>query len=395
MIIMTSPFIFYENHFLPLIVLHIILSLLVSLAISFYALKRFKKSCKTLNLQDEERLQNIEDKGWFFKLLFKASLHKNNQLAIFIFSFLFNLSVPFLGYFFTVWIFWYMVNVKYEEKIVDTNILDLEEFQESFFEVQRLFGEGSMINIMNNEYIPKSKKLKALAALSANNSPVSLHVIRQTLSSKDDEIRMFGYAIINKAEKEINADINKNLAIISKEVAKGDMKDKERIAYASKELAQLYWEMVYTELVHESLKMNFLNSVTAYIEVAKEYFIPKLDAIVKNIEEYEDQDVESNQLDRLRKERKKLEHIYAICASLFTLMGRVYIHKKEYEQAKAELTVAKELLPEHSTFVIPYLAELYFITKHYRIVHSLLQQAEGIEYNAKLYPIAQQWNVAS
>jgi hypothetical protein len=391
----NNPFVFYEHHLDTILIIHLIISILFSLLISFYALKRFKKSTAKIDLQDQQRLQGIENKSWFFKLLFKASLHKNNQIAIFLFTFLFNISVPFLGYFFTLWIFWYMVNVKYEEKILDTNILDLDEFQESFLEVERLFGEGSMINIMNNDYIPKSKKLKALSTLAAANSPMSLHVVKQTLSSKDDEIRMFGYAIINKAETAINSSINKNLAIISEEVAKGEQKDEERIASASKELAQLYWEMVYAELAHESLKVNFLNSVIAYLEVAKEYYIPQLDAIIEKIKKYEIEDKELNEIEEIRKEREHLEEAYITCAGLFSLMGRVYMHRGQYEEAKAELTVAKELLSERSTFLVPYLAELYFITQKYNIVHSLLENTQGLKYSAKLYPVIKQWEDAS
>jgi len=391
----SSPFHYYENHVHILLLLHLLISLVVSLAISFYALKRFKKSTKEIDALDAHRLKSIEDKSWFFKFLYRASLHKNNQVAIFLFSFLFNISVPFLGSFFALWIFWYMVNVKYEEKIIDTNILDLDEFQESFLEVERLFGEGSLLNIMNNEYIPRSKKLKALSTLANSHSPVNLKVVKQTLSSKDDEIRMFGYAIINKAETAINSKINKNLAVISQEVAQGDAKNEERIAYAAKELAYLYWEMVYAELAHESLKVNFLNSVITYLEIAKDYYLPHLDAIIEKIQQYEHQDKELTQLKEFRKEREKLEETYTICASLFSLMGRVYMHRGEYEAAKAELTVAKELLSERSTFLLPYLAELYFITKSYHIVQTLITKAKGLKYNAKLYPVVLQWRSAS
>jgi hypothetical protein len=392
---MSNPFVHYEQHLGLILWIHLLLSLCVALIISVYALKRFKKSTKKINIQDAQRLKDIEGKSWFYRILFKASLHKNNQITVFLFSFLFNLTVPFLGYFFTLWVFWYMVNVKYEEKILDTNILDLEEFQESFLEVERLFGEGSMITVMNSDYIPKSKKLKALAALSTTHTPVSLQVIKQTLSSKDDEIRMFGYAILNKEETRINANINKQLALISEEKAKGKDKNEQRIASAAKELAHLYWEMVYTELADESLKVSFLNAVTTYLEIAKDYYIPHLDEVIAKIRQCEEEDKELTHLHELRKERKKLEETYAVCASLFTLMGRVYMYRGQYEQAKAELTVAKELLSERSTFLIPYLAELYFITKKYHIVSSLMHQAVGIEYNEKLYPIVQQWREVS
>jgi len=392
---MGDIFFCYEKYLDIVLAFHLIISLVVSYFISVYALKRFKKSTELIDKKDDLRLKQVEDKSFIYKFLFKASLHKYNQLTLFLFSFLFNFSVPFLGYFFTIWIFWYMINVKYEEKLLNTNVLNLDEFGESFLEVERLFGEGSMINMMNNEYVPKTKKLKALSTLSSNNSPISLQVVKQTLASPDDEIRMFGYAIINKAEKALNEKINENLAIISKEVSKGDKKDEAKVAFASKGLAYLYWEMVYTELSHESLKVNFLNSVIVYLEIAKNYYIPKIDEIVLRIQKYEKNGNTLKNIKQIRKERELLEETYLICSSLFSLMGRVYMHRKEFEKAKSELTVAKELLSERSTFLIPYLAEIYFLTGKYNIVASLLRQTKGLEYNAKLYPLIKQWEVAS
>lgn len=395
MIIMGNLFFYYEEYLYIILAVHLIISLVLSYFISVYALKRFKKSSKTIDEKDELRLKQIEDKSFIYRFLFKASLHRYNQLTLFLFSLLFNISIPFLGYFFTIWLFWYMVNVKYEEKILDTNVLDLDEFGESFLEVERLFGEGSMISMMNNEYVPRSKKLKALSTLASNNTPINLRVVKQTLASTDDEIRMFGYAIINKAEKALNDKINKNISIISKEREKGDKKDQEKIAFASRELAHLYWEMVYTELAHESLKVNFLSSAISYLESAKEYYLPKIDKIVSKIKEYEKDNNLLQNIKMIRKKREELEETYLICSSLFGLMGRIHMYKKEFEKAKAELTVAKEILSERSTFLIPYLAELYFLTRKYHIVSSLIKQTKGLEYNAKLYPIVKQWEAAS
>jgi len=153
--------------------------------------------------------------------------------------------------------------------------------------------------------------------------------------------------------------------------------------------------MVYTELSHESLKVNFLNSVIVYLEIAKDYYIPKTDEIVSQIKELEKNGNALKNIKQVRKQRELLEETYIICSSLFSLMGRVYMHRKEFEKAKAELTVAKELLSERSTFLIPYLAELYFLTHKYKIVASLLRQTKGLEYNVKLYPLIKQWEVAS
>ena len=392
---MVSTSLYYEEQLDVLLVLHVVISFVVSYLISVYALKRFKKSTETIDERDKLRIEQIKDKSFIYKFFFKVSLHKHNQLSLFLFSFLFNLSIPLLGYFFTLWIFWYMVNVKYAEKLLETNVLNFDEFSETFLKVERLFGEGSMINIMSNNYVSKSHKVKALSSLLSDNSPVSLQIVKETLASPDDEIRMFGYAIINKAEKALNKKINENLALTAQELEKGDKKDEETIAFAARELAYLYWEMVYTELSHDSLKMNFLNSVVTYLDIAKDYYIPKIDQILLQIKESEKNPYSLKNTNETRKEKEILEETYLICSTLFSLMGRVYIYRKEFEKAKAEFTVAKEILSKRSTFLIPYLAEIYFLTGKYDIVASLLKQTKGLQYNAKLYPIIRQWEDAS
>ena len=276
MIIMDNLLNFMQEYFLVLFFIHILLSLVLSFGISKYALKRFKKSGAEVVAKDKQRLLYMHKKKWFPQLLFKISLYQNNQIAIFLFTITLNIALPFIGYFVTVWLFWYMLNIKYDKRVLDTNILNLDEFKSSFLKVERTFGEGSMINLIRNAYIPKSKKIRALSMLATNTSPLSLSIVKQTLTSDDDEIRMFGYAILNKTEKALNEKINSNLDIIRLESIKGQNKDHKKIALAAKELAFLYWEMIYTEVSHESLKTNFLNSSILYLIMAKDYYLSNI-----------------------------------------------------------------------------------------------------------------------
>jgi tetratricopeptide (TPR) repeat protein len=371
---MDKIFTFYSHHFYLLFTIHIVITLLLALFIARYALKRFPTECN----KDRYRLESLRDRSPLFKFLFFASLHKNNPLTIFFFVVSFNLAVPFAGYFFTLWLFWYMIHVKYEAKSVQTNMLNLDEFETSFLKIERTFGEGSMINLIENSYIPKSKKIKALSILADNPSPISLSIIKQTLTSDDDEIRLFGYAILNKTEKSINDRINKYLDIIRRESIKGDARDEEKVAFASKELAFLYWEMVYTELSHESLKKNFLNSALLYLDLAQEFYMEKLNEL----------------LTQPKTKERVLEETYFICSSIYTLKGRIFIVKQRYEKAQEYFTLAEELINEKSTSILPYLAEIYFITKRYSIVRSILNHAKELAYNPKLYPVIKQWETS-
>ena len=374
MIIMDKLFSLYAEHFYLLLIVHTIITLLLALFISRYALKRFRTECKT----DKYRLQSIQNSSLIYTLLFQASLHKNNPVSIFLFVVAFNMAIPFGGYFFTLWLFWYMRHVSYPPKAVNTNLLNLDEFETSFLKIERTFGEGSMINLIENIYIPKSKKIKALSILAENPSPISLSIIKQTLTSDDDEIRLFGYAILNKTEKTINDRINKNLDIIRQESLKKDERDEAKVAFASKKLAFLYWEMVYTELSHESLKKNFLTSALLYLEIAQEFYMEKLAQLQQK------SDIP----------KKELENTYLTCSSIFTLKGRIFALRNNYEKAQESFTLAEELVSEKSTAILPYLAEVYFITKRYSIVRSILNHSKELSFNPKLYPLIKQWEVS-
>jgi len=281
-----SNFTAYIEPYLPLLyILHIVISIILSFFLTKYIGNRFINDA-VVNKKDLLRLEEIEDKSFLFRLFFKISLHKNNSQVSFLFLFLFNIAIPVLGYPLSIWTAWYLYNVKYDKKVAKTNILNLDEFGISFLKIERIFGEGSLIDLMTSKYAPKSKKLKALSALSTRISPQNLRVVRQTLTSKDDEIRMFGYAILNKAEKALSIKINTSLEIFNKENNKEVDIDFARRAAAAQELASLYWEMVYTELSHESLKEGFLKEVSKYIQVAKDYYVPISHVLQKNLKSY-------------------------------------------------------------------------------------------------------------
>ncbi len=381
---MDNFFIFYEKYILTIYVIHIILSIILSYGVSIYLKGRYATTGKEIK-KDKVRIEAIALEGSLFKLLFKVSLRKNNRITNFLFIFFFNLPIPIIGYIATLWISWYLKHITYEKKVILTNTLNLDEFATSFLKVERIFGEGSLGDLMTSPYAPKAKKLKALSSLAAHISPTNLKIVKQTLMSTDDEIRMFGYAIINKAEKSLNQKMNVHLEILEEHKKGIKVHSESVVAHASKELAYLYWEMVYTELAHDSLKNNFLNQSIHYLEFSKEYYNGKIEKLCVDKSLANQPDIDND---------IELQDAYKTCSSLYLLMGRIRMFKKEYEQAKTEFTIAQELTPNNDTFVLPYLAEVYFLTGKYSIVKTLLGRAKTLEMNATLYPIIQQWKVA-
>ena len=402
-----SDYIFSLEPYMWIIyIFHAFISLLLAILLSSLIAKRFIRRSEEVDLRDQKRLDEISERSMIFKLLFNVSLHKNNRITSIFFIFLFIFAMPVIGYIAAVWTTFYLKNVSYDKKVSNTNILNLDEFGISFLKVERIFGEGSMSELMNNQYAPKSKKLKALSSLASRLSPANLRIIRSTLSSTDDEIRMYGYATINKAEKALNIKINNFLEIYQDE-RKKENGSSQKIAESANELAGLYWEMVYTELSHESLKEGFLEEVKKYIRIAKKYYKPKSHAIKHDLNLL-DSEIESLEKETLitPKEKKienqvqrkilkdKLLNYNNILTKLYLLMGKVYMNEKKYDRASTEFTVAQELYEGKSSFILPYLAEIQFIMGNYSVVNSIVTKSKDLGLNATLYPIVEQWKTS-
>jgi len=397
---------FVEHNFLILFFVHIVISLIMAHFLSDITKKRFVKNTKKVRELDEARIQLVEQESAIFKLFFEVSLHKHNPVTSQVFLFFFNFTIPLFGIFTSSWIMYYLMHISYPKKVENTNILNLDEFNASFLKVERMFGEGSMSDLMTSPYAPKSKKLMALSSLSANLSPANLKIIKNTLFSTDDEIRMFGYAIINKAEQKLSAKMNVHLDIFNEEDEKKEEdRDNERMAHAAKELGFLYWEMVYIELAHDSLKDNFLEEVIKYIAIAKEFYEDAVNRVYENVLQYETKlqelDKEDDKYefkyqqryDILELEKRSYDNYNNIATRLYVLMGRVYMYQQKFEKAEREFKIAQEIDTAESSFVLPYLAEVNFLLGNHKKVRSIMKQAKNLELNATLYPIAKQWKV--
>jgi len=354
-----------DSYFIMFVVLHTFLSIIIAFIVAQYIKKRFATTGK--EYEDLHRLQLMTNKTYFHRLLFHASLHKNNVKSSFNYFFIFNFSMPMLGYISSLWFAWQLVHTKYEKQVINSNLLNLDEFGISFLEVHRVFGEGSFNDLILNKYTPAQKKIHALNILSSNLTPANLHIIKQTLASPEDEVRMFGYAIINKAEQKLAKSINIELELFKEANEKSD---EEQMASSSYELAFLYWEMLYSELSNETLNDEFVRQVHHYLEIA-------IDLLTKEFKKEKGWSNDHNLLFKLSKSHQ--------------LYGRYYMRLRQYEYAITELTIAQELNQENATFVLPYTAESYYYLGKYDMVKAILNKLSLLEINATIHPLVEQW----
>lgn len=147
----------------------------------------------------------------------------------------------------------------------DYDVFNLQDnlYKEIKFKPVR-YGEGAFFKFLYEINIPTEAKLKAIIALEQDRTPKSLVLLKKALSSVDDEVRLFAFSAITKLEESISASIQKNLEKLLK------TEDEQQKALIKREIASLYWDMLYYDVVDEEIKIFILSQIEKYAEEARE-----------------------------------------------------------------------------------------------------------------------------
>lgn len=243
-------------------------------------------------------------------------------------------------------------SIYYEQKRSTFHTIDLTPFRTTFPIIKRRFGEGAMHEIFDQHAVPTNLKLAALSLLTENLQRNNIILIKRLLSSKNDEIRLVSFSVIDKLEHKIHEEIHTLLHKLKTST------EESVIFNAHKMLAQLYWELVYFELADEVLERFLLSEVEKNAQIALE-IVPGDD-------------------------------------DLHFLMGRVHFQNGNIQQAKAEfhqaIDQARAKGKAPSNYIQPYLAELYFNERDFSGVKSIIAHSRFFEISPKLYPIKQVWS---
>jgi polysaccharide biosynthesis protein PelE len=273
----------------------------------------------------------------------------DKRYLVMLFFVLFNIALPVIGYLFTVWVVYYLLHVTYTERPNNINYLNMAEFETEFPEIKRIFGEGSIEDLLSNGIAPTSLKMKALVSMSDNITRNNLMMIKNSLSDKDDEIRLYSFAIINRIEQGLNKSIHEKLTQFQ------SAPENEHKVQLAEALAFLYWDMVYYELSDEDLKRYILNEVRTYAAYV-------------------------------------LEH-HATHSKINVLLGRVYLMLEEFDESEACFRTAM-IQEKNALYMYPYLAEISFNKRYFNTTQTLLEKANSLECYHTLHPVIQQWKSA-
>jgi len=285
-------------------------------------------------------------------LLWLRKRYPGEEVQVYLFFLSFMLLIPCIGIFLAFWLALYMRLIRHEREAFVCEHLNFDEYYAHFPLIRRQLGEGEIYQIFQEGKISEKLRLLALTMLSERKDRQSFVLIKRMLSSRNDELRLFSFSIIDKVEHELHQKIHEEL-----ERYRACEREKCHVNEARK-LAFLYWELVYFELADEILR-NFL------LAEAERYATEAIDR-------------------------------YALDDRLLVLLGRISFERGHWNKAKryfeAALSVHDERAEASRSFILPYLAEIEFLERNFTRVRQLLREATHFRKNPKLRGIQELWN---
>lgn len=271
----------------------------------------------------------------------------DRQVTIVLFFWVFNMILPGIGYFLTIWIVYYLLIVEYKKQIKNLNYINMIEFENEFPKIQHLFGEAGISRLLNDDTTSASWKMEALHPLADNARRNDITLIKDSLSDKHDEVRLYAFAVIDNMERGINSKIDDKLQLFH-ETEETNIKVK-----IAEELAHLYWDTVYFKLTDNNMKKFIIREVEKYAKV-----ILEVDPCNEKVN---------------------------------ILLGKAYLEIHEFDKAEVCFIIAIEQ-GEKKEFIIPYLAEIFFLKRAFPTVNMLLNDCRELRNNALFHPIIEQWS---
>lgn len=196
---------------------------------------------------------------------------------------------------------------------------------------------------------PVETRMRALLAIQDLPSRVANPVIRGMLADPADDVRLVAYGILDSREKAINARI---------QAARGQLAGSDPLGrlMAEKELAVLYWELIYQGLVQGDLQQHAAAQAKTHLDAA----------LVLTPED----------------------------AALWVLGGRLAMLAGQYEAAHDAYTRAAQFgMPEGR--VLPFLAEVAYRMRRFDRVRQLLERIARTTHTQRIAQVIEYWTVHS
>ena len=204
-------------------------------------------------------------------------------------------------------------------------------------------------SFLGNTQAPLDSRLRAMAALQYVPGRTASPLLRTVLSDPSEDLRLLAYGMLDNLEKRINRAIDHEL---DTRQAAEKAADEARILQSSQRLSDLYWELIYQDLVQGDLHQHALRESLRYCEEV------------------------------LRSEPDN--------ASLVLRQGRLLHALARDDEAQSAYARARALgLP--ATRILPYQAELCFAQRDFAQTQALMQELGQWSALPRLRPVIDYW----
>jgi tetratricopeptide (TPR) repeat protein len=215
---------------------------------------------------------------------------------------------------------------------------------------QNEFRLGRTQEQLRNRQLPLDLRMKALLIIQNRPTRYTENLLREALGDPFEDLRLLAYGILASKEKQISQRIHDVLSTLNLAI---EQTQTEAAYIATRELAELYWELTYQNLVQGGMRAYALEQVQHYAAQALQWR-------------------ESD-------------------TGLRMLAGRAYLLAGNLEQAESAFKAAISLgLPMVRVF--SYLAEIAYLRRDYATVRRLINQPQTERQLPRLRQTTEYWD---
>ena len=233
----------------------------------------------------------------------------------------------------------------------DFDSLQMPEFDQH----QRRQGHSrhaGLRSFLGNIHAPLDARLRAMVALQYVSGRTASPLLRTVLSDPSEDLRLLAYGMLDTLEKRINSSIDVEMTALHA-AQEEDGQTGARTLESAQRLSDLYWELIYQDLVQGDLRKHAAKESLRYCEWVL------------------------------------AEHPHN--AQMCLRRGRLLHEQKRTDEAALAYTRARELgLP--ASRVLPYQAELCFEHKDFLQARALLQELGQWSALPRLHPVVDYWS---
>ena len=208
------------------------------------------------------------------------------------------------------------------------------------------YGAGGLTSRLRSAEVPKETRFKSLLALQGMPARIANPLLQEMLGDPADEVRLIAYGMLDNQEKNINQHIHDEIQKLR------HAKTPELRLIGSRRLAELYWELVYRNLVRGDVRTYALSEARRYLDQAMQ--------------------------------------IAPDDAGLWFFKGRLLLLAGE---SGAEAALHRAVLNGlEQSRVLPYLGEIAYERRDYEGVRRILGSLDEGQYSPRLKPAVRYWS---